>query len=62
LVLTNADHSHLRHNDLAWNIRNFIHNNLDKVNLSTNIKFQERAPRHQDKKFQMFRAITVATI
>jgi hypothetical protein len=29
-----------RHNDLAWNIRNFIHNNLDKVNLSTNIKFQ----------------------
>ena len=28
-----------RHNDLPWNIRQFIHNKLDKVNLSTNIQF-----------------------
>jgi len=27
------------HNDLPWNIRQFIHNKLEKVNLSTNIQF-----------------------
>ena len=30
---------YFRHNDLPWNIRQFIHNKLDKVNLSTNIQF-----------------------
>ena len=28
-----------RHNDLPWNIRQFIHNKLEKVNLSTNIQY-----------------------
>lgn len=27
------------HNDLPWNIRQFIHNKLEKVNLSTNIQY-----------------------
>jgi len=27
------------HNDLPWNIRQFIHNKLEKVNLTTNIQF-----------------------
>ncbi|XP_023321043.1 dipeptidase 1 isoform X2 [Eurytemora carolleeae] len=29
------------HNDLAWNLRKFVHNKLEKVNLSTNIKYLE---------------------
>ena len=28
-----------RHNDLPWNIRQFIHNKLEKVNLSINIQY-----------------------
>ena len=28
-----------RHNDLPWNIRKFTHNNLEKVNLTHNVKY-----------------------
>ena len=43
-LLLRTDESHLlycRHNDLAWNLRKFVHNKLEKVNLSTNIKYLE---------------------
>ena len=30
-----------RHNDLPWNIRRFAHNNLDRFNLSYNVKYIE---------------------
>lgn len=30
-----------RHNDLPWNIRKFVHNKLDRVNLTHNVKFIE---------------------
>ena len=28
-----------RHNDLPWNIRKYIHNNLDRINLTQNVKY-----------------------
>ena len=30
-----------RHNDLPWNIRKFVHNKLDAVNFTHNLKFVE---------------------
>ena len=30
-----------RHNDLPWNIRKFVHNKLDSVNLTHNLKYIE---------------------
>ena len=36
-----------RHNDLPWNIRKFVHNELDKVNFTHNLKYV--APWSQSK-------------
>ena len=30
-----------RHNDLPWNIRKFVHNKLDAVNFTHNLKYVE---------------------
>ena len=40
-LYSSHDHNTIcfRHNDLPWNIRQFIHNKLEKVNLSTNIQY-----------------------
>ena len=32
---------YFRHNDLPWNIRKFVHNKLDTVNFTHNLKFVE---------------------